>query len=70
MLLKLWNLTSTPMEKRKLLKINKLQYESLVKDFIAQHGLNVQYSYTKDHFYLFSDESTINQLETQATRIS
>jgi len=58
------------MEKRKLLKINKLQYESLVKDFIAQNGLNVQYSYTKDHFYLFSDESTINQLESQATRIS
>ena len=55
------------MKKRKLLKINKLLYESVVKDFIAQNGLNVQYSYTKDHFYLFSDESTINQLETQAT---
>jgi translation elongation factor P/translation initiation factor 5A len=56
------------MKKRKLLKINKLQYESVVKDFITQNGLNVQYSYTKDHFYLFSDESTINQLETQAIR--
>jgi len=54
------------MKKRKLLKINKLQYESVVKDFISQNGLNVQYSYTKDHFYLYSDESTINQLETQA----
>ncbi|HEX8024287.1 hypothetical protein [Mucilaginibacter sp.] len=56
------------MKKRKLLKINKLQYESVVKDFITQNGLNVQYSYTKDHFYLFSDESTINQLETQVIR--
>ena len=56
------------MKKRKLLKINKLQYESVVKDFITQNGLNVQYSYTKDHFHLFSDESTINQLETQAIR--
>jgi hypothetical protein len=54
------------MKKRKLLKINKLQYESVVKGFISQNGLNVQYSYTKDHFYLYSDESTINQLETQA----
>jgi len=54
------------MKKRKLLKINKLQYESVVKDFISQNGLNVQYSYTKDHFYLYSDESTINQLERQA----
>ena len=54
------------MKKRKLLKINKLQYEKVVKDFISQNGLNVQYSYTKDHFYLFSDELTINQLENQA----
>jgi hypothetical protein len=54
------------MKKRKLLKINKLQYESVVKDFISKNGLNVQYSYTKDHFYLCSDESTINQLETKA----
>ncbi|SEM66822.1 hypothetical protein SAMN05192574_101405 [Mucilaginibacter gossypiicola] len=58
------------MKKRKLLKINKLQYESVVKDFISQNGLNVQYSYTKDHFYLYSDESTINQLETQAIGIN
>ncbi|UOE52650.1 hypothetical protein MTO98_16390 [Mucilaginibacter sp. SMC90] len=55
------------MKKRKSLKIDKLHYESVLKDFIAQNGLNVQYSYTKDHFYLFADESTINQLETQAT---
>ena len=59
-------LTPNPMKKRKLLKVNKAQYEKFVKDFISQHGLNVQYSYTKDHFYLFSDESTINQLESQA----
>ena len=58
------------MKKRKLLKINKLQYESVVKDFISQNGLNVQYSYTKDHFYLYSDESTINQLETQAIGVN
>lgn len=54
------------MEKRKLLKVNKAQYEKFVKDFISQHGLNIQYSYTKDHFYLFGNESTINQLENQA----
>ncbi|XHR97530.1 hypothetical protein ACFJIV_13225 [Mucilaginibacter sp. UC70_90] len=58
------------MKKRKLLKINKLQYESVVKDFISQNGLNVQYSYTKDHFYLYSDESTINQLEKQAIGVN
>lgn len=54
------------MKKRKSLKLNKSQYEKFVKDFISQHGLNVQYSYTKDHFYLYSDESTIDQLENQA----